>query len=370
LKPFLLLTSLLALCACDAFDEARLAPAQHFNVSRDQDASTGTDESIESTPMLDAAPSPDLEDPLDDDGPRIVGDASSLDPQDHVPSKPEIVCDDEDGGVPTDSDEDGALDCADSCPLDPGKTQPGICGCGQLDSDEGGGPSCTSLRSALAHRWRFDGSGNTLRDEQGNAAGTIQNATLSGEGSLALAGGTANQHVDLPNGLISRFTNVTVEAWVTWTGTGSWQRIFDFGDSTTGIEGQQEGGASYLMLSTCVNDRTLGAGFATDGPMTAVVVESTQALTANVVHHVAVVIDDANDQMRLYLDGRLVGAGLVTAPLSSIRDVNNWLGRSQYKSDQGFAGSLHELRIYEAALSDAQVMLSFSSGTDPAFLAD
>ena len=369
MKPFLLAISLLALCACDAFDEARLAPVQHFNVTRDLDAST--EGSIENTPMLDASAAHELEGPTDE-GPRIVRDASPLDPQSQEPSKPEIVCDDEDedSGVTTDSDEDGVLDCTDSCPLDPGKTQPGICGCGQPDSDATGNPSCTGLRSALAHRWRFNGSGNTVRDEQGNAVGTIQNATLSGQGSLELAGGTSNQHVDLPNGLISGFTSITVEAWVTWTGTDSWQRIFDFGDSTTGIEGEPDGGASYLMLSTRVNDRTLGAGFATDGPLTAVVVESTKALTANAVHHVAVVVDDANDQMRLYLDGKLVGAGLVTTPLSSIRDVNNWLGRSQYKIDQGFTGSFHELRIYEAALSDAQVMLSFSSGTDPDFLAD
>ena len=351
LKPFLLLTSLLALCACDAFDEARLSPAHHFTVSREHDASTDTDESIEGTPMLDAAASPDLGGPTDDEGPRIVRDASPIDPQEEEPSKPEIVCDDEDGGVPTDSDEDGVLDCADSCPLDPGKTQPGICGCGALESDEGGGPSCTGLRSALSHRWRFDGSGNMVRDEQGNALGAVQNATLSGEGSLALAGGTSNQHVDLPNGLISGFTNMTVEAWVTWTGTSSCSAS---STSATALPASKasRGRRQYLMLSTQVNDRTLGAGFATAGPETAVVVES-PGVDGERRAHVAVVIDDANDQCGCTSTASS-SRGLVTAPLSSIRDVNNWLGRSQYKGDPASPVSLHELRIYKTALNDEQ----------------
>ena len=86
--------------------------------------------------------------------------------------------------------------------------------------------------------------------------------------------------------------------------------------------------------------------------------------------HVALVFDDANDQMKLYLNGRFVGGAVVTGSLSAITDRNNWLGRSQYRSDESFAGSLHELRIYDRALAPAQLELSFSYGTDPSFLSD
>ncbi len=56
------------------------------------------------------------------------------------------------------------------------------------------------------------------------------------------------------------------------------------------------------------------------------------------------------------------------AHLADINDINNWLGRSQYDTDPAFRGSYLEFRIYEAALTAAQIELSFAEGPDPAFL--
>jgi len=39
------------------------------------------------------------------------------------------------GVADTDSDNDGTPDCDDLCPVDPGKTEPGVCGCGTPDTD-------------------------------------------------------------------------------------------------------------------------------------------------------------------------------------------------------------------------------------------
>ena len=38
--------------------------------------------------------------------------------------------------VEIDSDGDGTGDRSDGCPLDPDKTEPGVCGCGEADADE------------------------------------------------------------------------------------------------------------------------------------------------------------------------------------------------------------------------------------------
>jgi len=364
LKPVHIALLTLALGACDAFDASRLASLQPIRQAPVRDA--GSDEPDDQEPALDAAAPSDIEEP--EAPPDAVG-APERDAADVV-EEPEVVCDDEDGGTPEDSDGDGVLDCADACPFDPAKISAGLCGCSHPDNDGDGVVSCRGLRGALAHRYRFEGTGETLSDDRGNAAGTIRNTALTGDGSLALAGGTSNQYADLPDGLISGFTSVTVEAWVTWTGTESWQRVFDFGDNNSGIEGESGAGQTYLMLSPRVDDKALGAAFANAGPESAVFVQGTEALPAGTVQHVAVVLDDSNDQLRLYLNGRLVGTSLVTGSLAEIRDTSNWLGRSQYKTDGHFSGALHELRIYGGALSDAQLMLSFSSGTDPDFLAD
>ena len=35
--------------------------------------------------------------------------------------------------------------------------------------------------------------------------------------------------------------------------------------------------------------------------------------------------------IRLYTNGVLIDSGLITVPLSTISDFNNWLGRSQFQ---------------------------------------
>jgi hypothetical protein len=362
----------LALCACNAFDEERLASLRS-DFSQAPQADAGAQPPGDVTSGSDAAPTQRDSSDIDDDGPELRSDAGALQGGNRAPELPEgTLCGDEDAGVTSDidSDEDGAPDCVDLCPVDPGKDSPGLCGCGHPDTEDTGEASCTTLRSALLHRFRFDGTGTTLPDERGTADGKVMNATLLGQGSLELAGGASDQYVDLPNGMISSHTNVTIEAWVTWNGGGGWQRVFDFGDSDSGMEGVNGFGATYLMLSPLINDRSFGAAYANDGPDSAVFVESAESLTIGVRAHVALVFDDANDQMKLYLNGRFVGGAVVTGSLSAITDRNNWLGRSQYRSDEGFAGSLHELRIYDRALSPAQLELSFAYGTDPSFLSD
>ena len=49
------------------------------------------------------------------------------------------------GQADTDSDGDGTMDCVDDCPEDPNKIEPGMCGCGQTDTDSDGDgtPDCT-----------------------------------------------------------------------------------------------------------------------------------------------------------------------------------------------------------------------------------
>jgi hypothetical protein len=274
------------------------------------------------------------------------------------------------GAADTDGDADGTADCVDGCPGDAMKTAAGVCGCGRIDSDQGAVVSCAGLRDALAHRYRFDGSGTTVSDARGDRDGVVINGQLDGSGALALAGGTSDEYVDLPNGLISALTSATFEVWLTWNGGSGWQRIFDFGDNNNAAEGAQGTGTSYLFLTpqTAGTSAVLRVSYTTSGSANETRISASAALPSSGMRHVAVVIDDGADQMHLYQDGAPVGSEEFTGALSSLADVNNWLGRSQYSSDPELAASLHELRIYDAPLSAAQIALSFADGPDPAYL--
>jgi hypothetical protein len=84
---------------------------------------------------------------------------------------------------------------------------------------------------------------------------------------------------------------------------------------------------------------------------------------------VAAVLDTASGDasaasLSLYLNGALQNRVPMTGRLSTLRDINNWLGKSQFVADPEFAGTYHELRIYSSARSAAQIQASFTAGPE------
>jgi hypothetical protein len=250
---------------------------------------------------------------------------------------------------------------ADACPTDPDKSAPGTCGCGVPDTDSVKGAGCAPLKDAIIHRYSFDTNGN---DSVGTAHGTLKNgATVAGK-ALTLSGGLNGGYLDLPNGLASALTNATFEAWLTWAGGGGdWQRIFDFGSSTA-AEDQAGDGNKYLFLSA----RKLRTAYTSATPPAEVVADASAVLPAGTLTQLAVVVNDTENTLNLYLNGDSVGGATLNLPLSAINDVNNWLGRSQFAADEYFAGTISEFRIYDAALTGPQLKTAFKMGEDTTFL--
>jgi hypothetical protein len=243
----------------------------------------------------------------------------------------------------------------------------------------------------LIHRYSFDGVGTTARDSVGAADGTVIGASLSGQGSLALvgAGGDQAQYVVLPPRLLRDLHDATFEAWVNWAGSSArdgtrtpWQRIFDFGEGATGVEGAQAppGGdaRSYLFLTPQTDRRiptdNLSTRVAYQVPhdpqsVTLETVVNTTPLPINVDTHVGVVVDSGAHRLSLFVNGAIVGSTAVTEddPLSYVYDINDWLGRSQFPADEGFTGTYLEFRIYSVALSGAHIQASYGAGPDVTF---
>jgi hypothetical protein len=262
----------------------------------------------------------------------------------------------------TDTDGDSVPDCIDICE----------------DLDD---VHCTALRDGLAHRYSFSGTGTVATDSKGGQDGEILNATLSGSGTLTLTGGTTTSppYVNLPNGIISGLTNATFETWLTWNQSGttnqSWQRIFDFG--TSGTEdfapnaNPSTAGTTYVFVTSRagVSPNVLRGVFSTTGVNGEIPVNAAAALPTATRQHVALVFDDENDSLTLYLNGAPQNAILsFTGQLSQISDVNNWLGRSQYSNDPELNATFDEFRIYDVALTAAQIGTSATAGPDATFL--
>lgn len=224
-------------------------------------------------------------------------------------------------------------------------------------------PEPTLRGDALLHRYSFDGSGMVAMDSKGAAHGALIATQLSGEGLLRLDQTGPNQYVDLPNRLISGLTDATFEVWLTWAGGADWQRIFDFGDSTSMIEDERSSGRSYLFLAPHGNGDFVRAVY--KNPMLReVIIDARPALTVGAPTCLAIVFDDTNNLMRLFRDGAKIGEVELDSKLSQIHDVNDWIGRSQFAADAPLSGVIDEFRVYDAALSEAEILKSFSSGPD------
>lgn len=253
-------------------------------------------------------------------------------------------------------------------------------------------PKPEAIPKGPIHRYSFsnpaaaDAGGATLIDSVGAANGVVlgDGTSFTGTG-LRLPGGSGDTagYGDLPNGLISKLTDVTIETWATIEGVQSWGRLFDFGSNNPGgDDGELEGpgdtnggnneGSDYLALTasrgTEVNNHRLEmrnedpAG----GGVTTVDFSVTKELPAAGLYTVVYDSDGTpitgTPELRVYHNGELMASGSTSIRLSDINDVNNWLGRSNWTVDANFEGTFDEFRIYDYALTTNQVLGNAQAG--------
>jgi uncharacterized membrane protein len=84
--------------------------------------------------------------------------------------------------------------------------------------------------------------------------------------------------------------------------------------------------------------------------------------------HVALVLNPNSNSLALYINGALAASVAASALLSELRDGDNWLGRSHLSADPALNASFSELRIYNRALSAAELQTSAQAGPNPSFL--
>ena len=245
------------------------------------------------------------------------------------------------------------------------------------------GAGSLASQGALIHRYSFndtagDASGAALTDSVGGADGVVQGAGANFTGSgLSLPGGSSATaaYGDLPNNIISAHTSITIEGWVTIDALDQpWARVFDFGSSNFAeVTGPGGGGSGtdYMFLSASINGTDYqnqrievrdedpgGGGIATfdSGAITAAAQTFHYAVTWSNDGDGTSTINYWRDGVHQTIDGD------VGSELGDLNDVNNWLGRSNWTADANLNGSFDEFRIYDHALSGAEVANSLAAG--------
>jgi hypothetical protein len=225
----------------------------------------------------------------------------------------------------------------------------------------GGEQGCTDLDQpppgSLVHRYSLDGTGAVAIDSISGDDGEIVGTMLNGDGTVTMKG-DSRQYIDLPNGIISSLTDVTVVTWVTWGDGAAYQRIFDFGSSSSGSgEGLGTTGRSYMavMPKTGFADQAkpgLGGEIKVPGLPTV-----TLASTETMKNRTAMVgfVFRGGVSASLYIEDRLLATQATAITPGDINDVNNWIGQSQYQDNPFYQGGYQEFRIYNVALDACQL---------------
>src|ERR1019366_1969241 len=165
----------------------------------------------------------------------------------------------------------------------------------------------------LTHRYPFSANAN---DTVGAANGQlVGGATISG-GAVVLDGSSG--YVNLPNNLVTNYTSITIEAWVTDNGSGNWARIYDFGNSSGGEDFQLGSGTSgiqYMFLTSRSGSGTLFGNYNTPSASQSVEWSGTP-LPSGVRQHVVWASDGTAQTAWLYVNGVLVASnpGMTLTP--------------------------------------------------------
>jgi hypothetical protein len=255
------------------------------------------------------------------------------------------------------------------------------------------------LTARPTHRYSFnnpaaaDAVGATVADTgtaPGDAAvikGTAGNAQFTGT-AVHLSGGASATapYVDLPNGLVSSLATanggsgeITLEGWVQVLGVNAWIRFFDFGSGTGGELtdiGGDATGLNYFMLAQPntfrdwahveIQNNGFGGGPGADGATVSATREFglENGNGAYGLKHYAVTWNESTGEVIVYENGIESTRNVTDMKFNYVDDVNDWLGRSNWTPDQNLAGDYDEFRVYNHALTAAEVFNDYVAGPD------
>ena len=251
------------------------------------------------------------------------------------------------------------------------------------------------------HRYSFTASsGTTVPDSITSSpsyAATLVGGAVLGGGNVTLDGSTG--YVELPAGILTGAHDVTIETWASFASTiNTWAGLFAFGTDDNWGDANNGTGGDYISFQPHTGGAGSQAGFAQGLPGSGDEMDAVWAtpLDGMTNAHVVAVYAPSSGYISFYVNGvlettlpanflnqlynSLIDPGAFAANGSildytlntrgiadqgvneSIADPDNFIGRDDYDNDPFLNGSIAEFRIYNTALTAAQVQADYVLG--------
>ena len=208
----------------------------------------------------------------------------------------------------------------------------------------------TGSKSGLVTYYRFDRVTDgtvddlTSNNNTGTLGDTAEPTVIDGSGKVASFDGSGD-YITVPNASALNFGasgSFTLEGWVNTTQSINYARVMI-----------KPGGSSQQSYSLAIHNGKAHVRFDQSGGG-AFFAESVDTVNDGQWHHVAGVFDNANDTLKVYIDGKLAGTttGVTAQPLqdTDALQIGGLTGISQW-----FDGQMDDLRIWNTARTDAQI---------------
>ena len=214
--------------------------------------------------------------------------------------------------------------------------------------------SCDQINGTTLPDMSGNGNNGTLVGPVTVGAGKVGSGALVFTATNDVDAAASGGYVTMPPALLATSSTMTIATWFKTNSTLEFQRLFDIGTSSTTS-------SMYLTTSYTTGNLHFTTRFTlADGGLNRDDIDGTP-ITVNTWYHVAVVLD-ASGNGRLYLNGAQVGptTTMKFRPNSLGSTPNDWIGRSEFVANPYLDGAIDEFRIYNRALSAAEISLLYN----------
>lgn len=191
--------------------------------------------------------------------------------------------------------------------------------------------------------WHLGGAGTGARPNSvgGKPAATAVNydGDESKEGVAGLCdsldGNAAGDYLDVGDGYTELSPNLTISMWASPSRAAVWGRLLDLGNGA---------GMDNILFSRAGSSQDLVFQlYASSGQYATAELKAPGVLALDQWQLFALTVNGT--AASIYRNGVLVASGTLAAPVSNLKRISNYLGRSNWGADEYFAGKLDEVEL-------------------------